>query len=214
MRFALTIALLLAGCDGGDGGTDGGITPGMDSGTSGEFDAGCAGRIEICGDFMDQNCDGRDTGCGDNDNDNIEACRAGQAPPQCDCDDANPSVYPPFMGTPGGLEQCDGLDNDCNGRVDESAECCAGCAGMETRGDVCSTSGACTCSTNAGQALCASGDSCCASGCTNTDADLDNCGRCGVQCTNGADNCSAGECRCGDQPPCDKNRTCTAGACG
>jgi hypothetical protein len=30
-----------------------------------------------------------------------------------DCDDSNPNVYP------GNYEVCDGVDNDCNGAVDD-----------------------------------------------------------------------------------------------
>lgn len=210
---ALAIVLLIAGCDGGDGGNDGSV-PGVDSGMVGGEDAGCAARVEICGNFMDENCDGRDTGCGDNDGDMVQACREGQAPPACDCDDMNPNAYPGNAGLPGGMEACDSADNDCNGRVDESAMCCAGCAGMGDRGDICNSSGACVCTTNAGQALCPAGDTCCGDGCVNTQSDTTNCGACGIVCTRSADTCTAGACRCGSETPCDNNCTCTGGVCG
>ncbi len=45
----------------------------------------------------------------DNDSDGVNSCD--------DCDDSNPSVYP------GAEEVCDGLDNDCNGLIDDGAIC-------------------------------------------------------------------------------------------
>jgi len=38
-----------------------------------------------------------------------------------DCDDSNPAVYP------GADEVCDGVDNNCNGRVDEGTSSCVAC---------------------------------------------------------------------------------------
>lgn len=73
------------------------------------------GVAEICGDVIDNNCDGRvNEGCACSDAD-----RDGYyAQPACgtavDCDDADPAVYP------GAAEICgDGLDNNCDGRVDD-----------------------------------------------------------------------------------------------
>ena len=67
---------------------------------------------EICLDARDQNCDGdNNDGCRDcdpaidNDFDGSNEC--------LDCDDTNGNVRP------GGLERCDGLDNNCDGRFDE-----------------------------------------------------------------------------------------------
>ena len=45
--------------------------------------------------------------------DTFDADRDGVWAPEDDCDDADPSVYP------GAPERCDGLDNDCDGDVDE-----------------------------------------------------------------------------------------------
>jgi len=39
-----------------------------------------------------------------------------------DCDDSDAAIYPGNMAT----EVCDGLDNDCNGSVDDGAKCAAG----------------------------------------------------------------------------------------
>jgi hypothetical protein len=36
-----------------------------------------------------------------------------------DCDDENDGVYPRFDGTPGATDICDGIDNDCDGIIDE-----------------------------------------------------------------------------------------------
>jgi len=181
----------------------------------------CTPTIEICGDRTDQNCDGRDTSCGDTDRDGIEACRVGQAPPACDCDDANNQVYPSFMGLSGAPELCDGLDNNCNGRIDESAACCEGCASLGAdrgRADVCDETGACDCSTEAGLGPCAAGQTCCTAGCTNTGTDIANCGLCGSACGVESDRCAPGPdgrgtCRCGMASPCADARTCRAGSC-
>ncbi len=85
------------------------------------------GAIEIC-DGLDNNCDGQiDEGVlvsfyADTDgdgfgeiNNSIQACSAplGYVSDNTDCDDTNITVYP------GGLEICDGLDNNCDGQIDE-----------------------------------------------------------------------------------------------
>ena len=225
--LALALATLASGCP-SDPATDAGpgvdvgpldapIPPGVDANLP------CVPRVEICGDRIDQDCNGRDTSCGDTDRDGIDACRPGEAPPACDCDDSNAGVYPPFgTGTPGGAELCDGLDNDCNGRIDEASQCCDGCAflGAERdRADVCTEAGGCDCSTEPGDGPCPSGETCCLAGCVNTDTDFANCGLCGAMCTNQADHCELGpsglgECRCGAGMVCDFIYVCMAGACG
>ena len=53
-----------------------------------------------------------DCGCDDCDNDNDGVTIA-----QGDCDDSNGAVHP------GATEVCDGVDNDCDGAVDENAGC-------------------------------------------------------------------------------------------
>ncbi len=232
----LLVALLVVGCGDGTGGDDGGTTTGMDStvppgtdggpppGTDGAVppgtDAGpggCVPTVEICGDRIDQNCDGRDTGCGDNDMDGIDACRAGDDLTMCDCDDSRADVRPAFLGVPGAPEVCDGVDNDCNGRIDEHAECCAGCADVSprSRADICNEDGVCDCSGEPGIGACPAGQDCCSNGCVDLQTDFNNCGFCGATCTPTTDNCSAGMCRCGTSPGgCDRDRVCTAGSCG
>lgn len=233
MATLLLAGFLAAGCGGGagpapdvdggggNGGSDGGGGGGGDGGT--RPDAGidgngaCIPTVEICGDRIDQNCDGRDTGCGDNDGDGVMACRAGDDPTRCDCDDSTRDVRPPFGALPGAMELCDGRDNDCNGRVDEHANCCEGCASLgaeRQRADICLEDGACDCSTEPGVGPCPAGRTCCASGCTDTATDFDNCGSCNAQCTEQADRCVGGMCRCGDGPVCDYVAMCTAGRCG
>ncbi|MBX3273350.1 MAG: hypothetical protein KF729_24010 [Sandaracinaceae bacterium] len=231
-RWALVaLALALVGCDGEgpdpgvDGGTagmDGAVPPGTDSSVPPGTDGGpapgtdaCVPSIEICGDRIDQDCDGRDVGCGDNDMDGIPACRAGDDLTMCDCDDTRADVRPPFGALPGAPELCDGRDNDCDGRIDEAAECCEGCAAVtpRSRGDVCTLEGACDCSTAPGVGPCPEGQTCCASGCVDLQTDTANCGFCQSQCTVSADRCTGGMCMCGTMPVCDLDRACTGGRC-
>nr|HOO45290.1 MopE-related protein [Deltaproteobacteria bacterium] len=74
------------------------------------------GAFEICGDGIDQDCDGSDLVCLDSDGDGFDQT-------QGDCDDENADVYP------GAVEICgDNIDNNCNGFVDE------GCTGYSLHG--------------------------------------------------------------------------------
>ncbi len=61
---------------------------------------------EDCDDPVDRNCDGS-VGYADADGDGTAACE--------DCDDADASAHP------GGIELCDGADNDCDGSIDNDA---------------------------------------------------------------------------------------------
>ncbi len=93
-----------------------------DSGDCNDFDPGSfPGATEICGDGVDNNCDGvvdeSCSTCTDADSDGFfaEAGCGGTV----DCDDFNPDSFP------GATEICgDGVDNDCNGVVDESCSAC------------------------------------------------------------------------------------------
>ena len=232
----VVMALSLVACDGGeapDAGSDSGSM--MDAGpTPCETDTDCpatycnAGSLiccvpaspayEICGDHIDQNCDRRDASCGDNDSDGTQACRPGEDPTSgtCDCDDERDDVRPPFGAVAGAPEACDGVDNNCNGRVDESSACCDACSFLgdhRDRADVCTVDGVCECSTATGEGPCGEGQTCCTSGCVDVQDDAMNCGFCGAVCTGSSDRCVAGNCACGDSVPCDLNYECLDGVC-
>jgi hypothetical protein len=63
-----------------------------------------------CGDGVDQNCDGSDVACVDSDGDKVADCQEKSCPPGGDKD---PTVYP------GAAERCNGVDDDCDGEVDD-----------------------------------------------------------------------------------------------
>ena len=79
------------------------------------------GAPEICGDDIDNDCDGQVDNV-DNDFDGFYCYE--------DCDDFDPNVHP------GAPEYCDGLDNDCNGTVDDGADIYCP-SGMVCVGGVC-----------------------------------------------------------------------------
>ena len=70
------------------------------------------GANEICGNGVDDDCDGAiDGGCPDDmDGDGF--------PGDADCDDENPNVFP------GAVEECNDVDDDCNGVIDLISQSC------------------------------------------------------------------------------------------
>ena len=75
------------------------------------------GAIEICYDNIDNNCNGQiDEGCNEptcTDTDGDGYFVEGGACGEVDCNDNNANI------NPGAVEVCDGIDNDCDGVVDE-----------------------------------------------------------------------------------------------
>ncbi|BCR06898.1 hypothetical protein DESUT3_39670 [Desulfuromonas versatilis] len=90
-----------------------------------DFDATVhPGADEICGDGVDQDCNGSDLACPppactDADQDGF-AAEGGNCGPM-DCNDNDPAV------NPGAAERCtDGVDNNCDGKIDgQDAQACA-----------------------------------------------------------------------------------------
>jgi len=98
------------------------------------------GAKEMCGDGVDQNCDGKDLpmdAC-DLDGDRFSVI-------QGDCDDRNPAI------SPAALERCDGIDNNCNRVVDEGFETGKACAMGQ---GACQAPGKTVCSANFTGAVC------------------------------------------------------------
>ena len=73
------------------------------------------GAGEVCGNGVDDDCAGGDVPCSpavDGDSDGYVACAPGVLA-GCDCDDGDAGIHP------GAAEACDGVDQDCDGDVDD-----------------------------------------------------------------------------------------------
>jgi len=85
-------------------------------------------QVDVCGDGVDQDCDGADTECDcqDLDGDSYDGFSPSLCPTGGDCEDRDASVNPDAD------EVCDGLDNNCNGIIDENCSVCGDgiCAGL------------------------------------------------------------------------------------
>ncbi len=88
------------------------------------------GAPEVCEDGIDQDCDGADTycDCANTDLDG-DGYGTGALCPLIDCDDGDPAVFP------GAIETCNGIDDDCDGLVDDGIDLDAdgytGCGGTD-----------------------------------------------------------------------------------
>jgi hypothetical protein len=99
-----------------DADADGYTSIGSCGGSADDCDDSEAGvnpdAVEICGDLIDQNCDGADLSCLDVDNDGD-----GYTENQNDCDDNDIAVHP------GAAEvTCDGMDNDCSAATPDAPD--------------------------------------------------------------------------------------------
>lgn len=123
----------------------------------------------------------------------------GHSPAVCggdDCNDADPTIFP------GHSEVCDGLDNDCDGTIDNDATCDDPLTSCQ--------SGACACRP----------ENLCNGACVDKQIDPKHCGDCMTSCATGAE-CVNGVCTC-DAPNIVCGNTCidpttddyNCGACG
>ena len=115
-----------------------------------EWSGICIGQVlpdsEICWDELDNNCDGQvDEGCIveclDIDDDGYDIC--GTSNPNdtdslsADCDDSNPEV------NPGQIEICNGVDDNCDGNVDEGFDLMTDLENCGVCGQVCELTETC-----------------------------------------------------------------------
>lgn len=142
---------------------------GCEAGRACATDIDCA-DMDAC--TTDKRCDPAARVCtyrpldGDGDGDPPRVCGG------TDCDDSRADVFG------GATEICDGIDNDCDGAIDDGAS--ASCEALEV----------CT----AGTCECAPGATTCGGRCTDLTSDSLNCGACYSSCDAGT--CAASTCAC------------------
>ena len=114
-----------------------------------------------------------------------------------------------------GSETCCG---DACADLQRDPTSCGACGAACAPGETC-RDGQCACGPGRGGvgagAFC--GGACCDDACVDLDADVANCGACGVRCGDG-ESCDGGECRCGSTrgsagPACGPTETCCTDAC-
>jgi len=151
----------------------------------------CDGRDNDCDGTVDEDAvertwyvDADGDGFGDDD-ETTSSCEllGGHALRGGDCDDADPSRRP------GVREVCDGVDDDCDGTIDERERACAAMGGT-CRAGACELDG---CPGSFDDCAGALGD--CE---TDTAIDGRHCGACGMPCAGGRV-CASGECRAATQ---------------
>ncbi len=83
------------------------------------------GAMEVCGDGVDNNCNGlTDEGCvgPDEDGDGSPDCSTVPAGTPCDCNDCDPGINPTAAELCGPDGTGDGIDEDCDGTIDEGCD--------------------------------------------------------------------------------------------
>jgi hypothetical protein len=102
------------------------------------------GGMEIC-DGIDNDGNGQtdEDPTFDTDGDGYTWCGSGN-PMRRDCDDGNPSVHPYNADTMSPMEVCDGIDNDCNGVVDDPMRACPAATPFCSTARRCYQSGDCS----------------------------------------------------------------------